>query len=240
MCLPLLPQPKFRKPPKEREILPTPAKRKIPSEDAVLEDVENEDDERIRMQQKIDILTKELEQIQVEKFGLQRFSDSDSDIRFYTGFPDYNTLTSFYEFLGPAVTQLNYWGSDFSENRLSETEKRGHSRKLKPIDELFLVLYRLRCNVLEKDLGDRFGLHPSSVSRNITTWINFLYHTLTQLPIWASQVERCLLVLRHTTPRLVSSLIVQKYSYRCHLHFVHSHRHTLHTKATILPRALLT
>ena len=96
-------------------------------------------------------------------------------------------MTSFYEFLGPAVTQLNYWGSDFSENRLSGTEKRGHSRKLKPIDELFLVLYRLRCNVLEKDLGDRFGLHPSSVSRIITTWINFLYHTLKQLPIWASR-----------------------------------------------------
>ena len=181
---PLLPQPKFRKPPKERELLPTPGKGKIPLEDAVLEGVESEDDVRIRMQQKIDLLTKELEQIRVEKFGLQRFSGSDSDIRFYTGFSDYYTLTSFYEFLGPAVTQLNYWGSDFSENRLPGTEKRGHSRKL---NELFLVLYRLRCNVLEKDLGDRFGLHPSSVSRIITTWINFLYHTLKQLPIWASR-----------------------------------------------------
>lgn len=139
------------------------------------------------MQQEIDRLSKELEQLAVEKFGLQRFAGSDSDIRFYTGFPDYNTLTSFYEFLGPAVTQLNYWGSGFSEERPLGIEKRGPSRKLKPIDELFLVLYRLRCNVLEKDLGDRFGLHPSSVSRILTTWINFLYHTLKQLPIWASR-----------------------------------------------------
>ena len=47
---PLLPQLKFRKPPKERELLPTPGKGKIPSEDAVLEGVESEDDVRIRMQ----------------------------------------------------------------------------------------------------------------------------------------------------------------------------------------------
>lgn len=104
----LLSQPKSRKPSKEHEPLPTPAKRKIPLEDAVLEGVENEDDERIRMKQKIDLLRK---QIQVEKFGLQQFCGSDSDIRFYAGFPDYNTLTSLYEFLGPAVTKLNYWGS---------------------------------------------------------------------------------------------------------------------------------
>ena len=123
-------------------------------------------------------MSKELEQLAVEKFGLQRFAGSDSDIQFYTGFPDYNTLTSFYEFLEPAVTQLNYWGSrsGFSEERPLGIEERGPSRKLKPIDELFLVLY----------LGDRFGLHPSSVSRILTTWINFLYHTLKQLPIWAS------------------------------------------------------
>ena len=43
------------------------------------------------MQQEIDRLSKELEQLAVEKFGLQRFAGSDSDIRFYTGFPDYNT-----------------------------------------------------------------------------------------------------------------------------------------------------
>ena len=55
------------------------------------------------------------------------------------------------------------------------------------IDELFLVLYRLRCNPLEKDIGDRFGLHPSSISRIVITWINFLYLKLRQLPIWPSR-----------------------------------------------------
>ena len=32
--------------------------------------------------------------------------------------------------------------------------KRGPCPKLQPIDVMVLVLYRLRCNILEKDLGD--------------------------------------------------------------------------------------
>ena len=54
-------------------------------------------------------------------------------------------------------------------------EKQGSGQKLKPIDELFLVLYQLRYNVLVKDLGYLFCLHPNFVSRILTTWINILY-----------------------------------------------------------------
>ena len=54
------------------------------------------------------------------------------------------------------------------------------------IDELFMVLYRLRCDALEKDMADQFGVSVSSVSRTLNTWIKFLYHTLKQLPIWPS------------------------------------------------------
>ena len=184
---PLLPQPKFRKAPKKREPLPPPPlpKRKMsipppkPLTEALKEEVtffcgvvRNLHAENFKME--------------VEKFGLTHFAGSDADIKFYTGFPNYSTLTSFYEFLQPAVTQLNYWGSNYIEDRPFGIEKRGPSRKLKPIDELFLVLCRMRCNVLEKDLGNRFGLDCSTISRILTTWINFLYYTLKQLPIWAS------------------------------------------------------
>ena len=93
-------------------------------------------------------------------------------------------MTSFYEFLLPAAAQLNYWGSDNSDNRTEE--KHGPHRRVQPIDELFMVLYCLRCDALEKDMADRFGVSVSSVSRTLNTWINFLYHTLKQLPIWPS------------------------------------------------------
>lgn len=98
--------------------------------------------------------------------------------------------------------QLNYWGSaSAGECHLLEAKKDGPPRKLKPIDELFIVLYRLRCNTLEKDIGDRFGISASSVSRILNTWINFLYYTLKQLPIWASRAvvnETMPSVSRHT------------------------------------------
>ena len=50
------------------------------------------------------------------KFGLQYFAGSDDDIRFYTGLSSYSVFCSFYKFLGPAVNQLNYWGSDFKDD----------------------------------------------------------------------------------------------------------------------------
>ena len=55
----MLPQPKFRKPPREHELLPNPAKRKrctlsvILVENAVVGE-DDEDDEGIKMRQEID------------------------------------------------------------------------------------------------------------------------------------------------------------------------------------------
>ena len=57
------------------------------------------------------------------------------------------------------------------ENHPSTDVKRGPSRKLQPIDEMLLVLYRLRCNVLE--MTSKIDLVDSStISRILTTWIN--------------------------------------------------------------------
>ena len=71
-------------------------------------------------------------------FGLQNFSGSNDDNQFYTGFPSYSTLTSFNEFLVPSAIQLNYWGSGSTENLPSTDVKHGPSRKLQPINEMFL------------------------------------------------------------------------------------------------------
>ena len=46
-------------------------------------------------------------------FGLLHFAGIDDDIGFYTGFPSYSNLTSFYEFLLISDTLLN---SDNTEN----------------------------------------------------------------------------------------------------------------------------
>ena len=53
------------------------------------------------------------------------------------------------------------------------------------MEEIFLVLVRLRLGLLEEDLAYRFGVSQSTVSRIIITWINFLYLQLKQIPLWS-------------------------------------------------------
>jgi hypothetical protein len=45
-------------------------------------------------------------------FRMERFIGSDSDFRFYTGFPDYATFKIFFDYLSPACTSLIYYGSN--------------------------------------------------------------------------------------------------------------------------------
>lgn len=54
------------------------------------------------------------------------------------------------------------------------------------IEELFLFLVYLSLGLKEKDLGDRFNIHQSTVSRIISTWVHFLYTLLGAVVIWMS------------------------------------------------------
>ena len=79
---------------------------------------------------------------------------SDSDIRFYTGLPDYKTFLALYNFLKPRSTgfQLNYYnGYTNVTKHPSYVVSRGRPRNLVEIDELFLTMNRLRLGLLEKD-----------------------------------------------------------------------------------------
>ena len=85
-----------------------------------------------------------------EQFGIQRFQGSDEDIQFYTGLLSYSIFISIYRYLEPLLQYLRYRPSkhtDVTHQLLSR------QRLLQPIDEFFLVLLRLRLNLLEKDLG---------------------------------------------------------------------------------------
>ena len=105
----------------------------------------------------------------------------DKMIQFYTGFTSYKLFKACFDFLGPAVENLNYWGQskdvETNNDTLDGSDKssKGRHRTLCPIDEFFLVMIRLRLGLLEKDLAYRFGMSQSTVSRILITWINFLY-----------------------------------------------------------------
>ena len=69
--------------------------------------------------------------------------------------------------------------------------KPGPKRKLKLIDEFFLVLVRLRVVLFVEDLSDRFNISSGLVSKIFTTWINFLSIELPLLFPFPSQSLIC-------------------------------------------------
>ena len=111
----------------------------------------------------------------IYKFGLERFSSSSEDIKFYTGFPDYPTLIEFWKYVEPSASNLTYYsyvrdnsdptinvGNQFPYLGGKQKEFPGSNvgcrRKLQPIDELWLFLTRLRLGLFERDLAFRFNI----------------------------------------------------------------------------------
>lgn len=160
--------------------------------------VENSDD----LRQEIHNLQSELKRLKLQheaevndlkqqllrsKFSLQRFKDSDSDMEFYTTFPNYSSFKNFVDFLSPACEKLRYIGSKNGNLQSEEQQKRGRKRSLTPEEELFMVLSRLRCGLLERDVANRYDISVSQVSSIWITWLDFLHQRLRSINIWPSR-----------------------------------------------------
>lgn len=133
----------------------------------------------------IEILKKQLAESvpKIHKFCIDRFAASDSDIRYYTGFPTTALFYKFFEFVEPSAQHMVYvYASGMQDSRPV-------ARTMPLIDELFMFLNRVRVGSFEKELSDKFLIHISSVSRKITTWANYLYFLLGSQPIWASRQQ---------------------------------------------------
>ncbi|XP_061584291.1 uncharacterized protein LOC133449172 [Cololabis saira] len=134
------------------------------------------DTEKIDVQQRvIEELQKRLAGVTVKQsFGLERFSASDDDIRFYTRFASYHHLQAFWIQIEPATRRIVRVGTHSSTSCTTAAPDNDPphrpSRCLPMIDELFLFLVYLSLGLNEKDLGDRFSIHQSTVSRIIKTW----------------------------------------------------------------------
>ena len=77
----------------------------------------------VRLSQSISNLE---EQLYASKFCLESTSKDNDKVLFYTGFPNYTTLKVCYNYLGPAVDNLTYWGS----KRDSQLKWHGRNRLL--------------------------------------------------------------------------------------------------------------
>ena len=105
---------------------------------------------------------------------IAQIQHNDRLIRFYTGFTSYAIFLVFLEFLGPVIHKLNYWGS-------KEQRQRYRIRELDPMNQLFLLLIKLRCSLKGEDLAFCFEISASSVSRYITTWICSFQYLISQI-----------------------------------------------------------
>lgn len=137
-------------------------------------------------------------QVEISKFGIERFCGSDEDIFFYTGFPNYSTLMACWEYVKPSAESLLTWkhartkadkksGGPFPYLHTNEEKQRFKSRNIQPIDQLWMFLTRVRLGLFERDLAFRFQVSVSTVSDILITWTNYLYVMLGSLPIWVSK-----------------------------------------------------
>lgn len=110
-----------------------------------------------------------------QPFSIDQIKHDDHLVSFYTGFPSFAMFLEFYQFLGPAVDKLHYWGTK------PDAKKRHRSTKLTPMDQLFLTLVKLRLDLKVFDLAFRFNISTGLVSRYFNTWICFLYHHLKEI-----------------------------------------------------------
>ena len=144
-------------------------------------------------QKKLSKAEKEKEVLLGRQFSLDKIKDDDAAVLFYTGFPCYEALISFYNYIEPKLSKMQYWKG---ENLVKESQpyqvdenkcKPGPSRKLTYLEEFLLVLMRLKPGLFVQDLADRFGISTSLVSRICITWINLLYFELKDLFPFPSQ-----------------------------------------------------
>ncbi|CAB4044606.1 THAP domain-containing 6, partial [Paramuricea clavata] len=76
---------------------------------------------------------------------------------------------------------------DGEPEKENDERKKGRPKKLKPIEEYFMVLCRLRRGFSIQHLSHLFGVASSSVSRSLTAWISFMYLKFGQINLWPSK-----------------------------------------------------
>ena len=126
--------------------------------------------------------------------------NSDENIVFYTGFPNYETFMAMFTFLNTGTNGENVrycsWARDISDNFYDSDEdeleennrkKQGRPRKIKPLDEFFLTMCRLRRGFSELHLANLFGVSQATVSRIFISFINYMFLKFAQVNIWPSR-----------------------------------------------------
>ena len=116
------------------------------------------------------------EAIKKIEFNEGSFKEDDEKVRFYTGLTNWSLLAIVVHFVQPFVDV--------------------HNRSMLPaFQQIVMTLMRLRLGLSGQDLGYRFGVHRSTISRIFASVIDVLYLRLKHLIVWPERE-----VLRKTLP----------------------------------------
>ena len=140
---------------------------------------------------KIKDLEQQVEDLNESKFGAENISKNSELLTFYTGFVSKERFDSFYSWVEPFAKTMIKW-SQIQRERGKENYKRRRSSgnfAISLYDQLFLFMITLRLGLLESDLGVRFNISTSAVSRILLTLVNVLYTMLGQVPIWPTTAQ---------------------------------------------------
>lgn len=126
--------------------------------------VKNEELEEkvLKLKKQIVDLEQKYEQLEEQLFSFKNISSNDSLISFY-------------------------WLSGKDVAGAAKPIKQGRPRSLKPVDEFFLSLCRLRQGFAELHLAHLFNVSQPTVSRIFISWIDYMYLKLGHINIWPSR-----------------------------------------------------
>ena len=128
-----------------------------------------------------------------KKFTINDISNSDQLIKFYTGIPSFALFQWLINQIKLHATNMKYFrGRESMEDKyyqIHNTAKPGPCRHMSIDDEFLLTMMKLRLNLKEEDLAQRFDISQSAVSQIISTWIPFLARELEEFIYWPTQSE---------------------------------------------------
>lgn len=96
---------------------------------------------------------------------------------FYTGFPSIKVSESFFTFLNPGdnwenIRYKSSASSVYIDAPIENSGKPGKPRALKRKEQFLLTLRRLRQGFAEEHINHLCGIHQSTVSRIVSSWVN--------------------------------------------------------------------
>ena len=91
--------------------------------------------------------------INEHEFTEGSLKDNDVKVKFYTGLPSYAVLLLVFKFVSASINLH-------------------HRSALSNFQQFCMTLMKLRLNLFDQDIGYRFGVSQSTVSKNFRKWIN--------------------------------------------------------------------